>query len=347
MKHIKIETRQIGDGAPCFIIAENALFHDGSLGSALAFIDAAAAAGADAVKFQTHIAEYESSAQETFRVPIFPQDKTRYEYWMRTSFTEEQWLLLKQRADQRNIVFLSTPFSVEAAQMLRRIGVQAWKIGSGETNNLLLLEELARYGDPILLSTGMSYLAEVDASVALLKGKSIPLIIYQCTNKYPCPAENIGLNVLGEYKNRYGIPVGLSDHSGKIGTGIAAVALGVASLEVHLTWDRRCFGPDVSSSLTFDEFATMVREIRFIEKTLANPVNKDAMAMEMEPTRSLFTKSVIASSPIKAGTPITENSLALRKPGTGIPAADYKKIVGKTATRDIIAGEFLTWDDFS
>jgi N-acetylneuraminate synthase len=346
MKSVMIEGRKVGDGAPCFIIAENALFHDGSLGSALAFIDAAATAGADAVKFQTHLAEFESSSRETFRVPIFPQDKTRFDYWKRTSFSEDQWLLLKQRADQRNVVFLSTPFSIEAAQMLRRIGVKAWKIGSGETNNLPLLEELSKYHDPVLLSTGMSYMAEVDASVGLLKAKGVPLVLYQCTNKYPCPAEHIGLNLLSEYRGRYDIPVGLSDHSGKVGTGIAAVTLGAASLEVHLTWDRRCFGPDVSSSLTFDEFALMVREIRFIEKALANPVNKDAMAKEMEPTRSLFTKSIIASTAIKAGSPISEAALALRKPGTGIPAAEYKNIVGKTATRDIDAGEFLTWDDF-
>jgi N-acetylneuraminate synthase len=192
----------------------------------------------------------------------------------------------------------------------------------------------------------MSYMKEVDDAVKALTSRNVPLMLYQCTNKYPCPPEWIGLNVIAEYRNRYGIPVGLSDHSGKAATGIAAVALGAASLEVHLTWDRRCFGPDVSSSLTFDEFSEMAAGIRFIEKALRHPVDKDVSAAQLEDTRKLFTKSIVAVAEIHAGSAIPASALSLRKPGTGIPAAELENIIGKTATRHIQKGEFLAWEDF-
>src|SRR5688572_21736504 len=191
MSTFQIGRRTVGEEAPCLIVAEVGLAHDGSLGSAHAFIDAAADAGADAVKFQTHIAAEESTPLERFRVKVFPQDETRYAYWQRTSFSQEQWVQLKEHAEKLGLEFLSTPFSVAAVQLLRRIGVKGWKIGSGETNNLLLLEEVALGKEPVLISTGMSFVGEIDASVQLLKECGVPLLVMQCTNRYPCPPERL------------------------------------------------------------------------------------------------------------------------------------------------------------
>jgi N-acetylneuraminate synthase len=345
MRQFAIEKRSVGVGAPCFIVAEMALAHDGSLGAAHSFVDAAAAAGVDAVKFQTHIAEAESTPGEPFRVKIFPQDASRYEYWKRTAFTAEQWAGLKQRADERGVAFLSTPFSIEAARLLRAIGTPAWKISSGDTNNLPMLHEIAGYRQPVLLSTGMSYLEEIDTAVELLREAGVPLLVYQCTNRYPCPPEHLGLNVLRLYQERYGLPVGLSDHSGTVAAGLAAAALGAASVEVHVTWDRRFFGPDVSSSITFDELGELVRGVRFIECAMSSPVAKDDNAAALGETRRLFTKSVAVRMPIDAGEIIMAEKLTLKKPGTGIPAKDFSKVVGKKARRRLAMDEILSWDD--
>ena len=173
MKRFRIGARDVGEGSPCFLIAEVALAHDGSLGMAHAYVDAAADAGADAVKFQTHIAAAESTPEEQFRVKVFPQDATRFAYWERTAFNEDQWRGLKKHADERGIEFLSSPFSTAAVEMLRRIGVKAWKVGSGETNNTLLLEEIAKGREPVLLSTGMSYWEEIDAVVESMRSRGI------------------------------------------------------------------------------------------------------------------------------------------------------------------------------
>jgi N-acetylneuraminate synthase len=323
------------------------LAHDGSLGAAQSFIDASAAAGVDAVKFQTHIAEAESTPGEPFRVKVFPQDATRYEYWKRTAFAEEQWAELKRRADEKGLIFLSTPFSIEAARLLHRIGTPAWKISSGDTNNLPLLHEVAGYGQPVLLSTGMSYLEEVDTAVEVLRGANIPLLLYQCTNRYPCPPEHLGLNVLGQYRERYGVPVGLSDHSGKVFAALAAATLGASSIEVHVTWDRRFFGPDVSSSVTFDELAELVHGVRFIEKAMGSPVAKNDNADALSETRRLFTKSVTLRVPLEPGEIITAEKLTFKKPGTGIPARDFGKVVGKKARRRLLIDEIIAWDDLT
>ena len=245
IRRFSIQERPVGEGEKCFFVAEVGLGHDGSLGAAHAYIDALAGTGADAVKFQTHIADAEGTDRESFRVNVFRQDRTRGDYWRRTAFTEEQWRELKEHADDAGLIFLSSPFSVEAVRLLDRIGVPAWKIASGETNNLPLLAEVLKTGRPVLLSTGMSTAAEVDAAVREIKKSGVPAILYQCTNRYPCPPEHLGLNVLKEYGERYGLPVGFSDHSGVPAVAAAAVALGACSVEVHVTFSKKAFGPDV------------------------------------------------------------------------------------------------------
>lgn len=343
--NFKIAKRVIGEGEPCFIIAEVAQAHDGSLGTAHAFIDAIANAGADAVKFQTHIADAESTLKEPWRVKFSLQDATRYEYWKRMEFNDRQWDGLKRHAEERGLIFLSSPFSIEAVELLSRIGVGAWKIASGEVSNIPMFERIVSTGLPILLSTGMSSLSEVDTAVKMIKDRDLPLIVLQCTSSYPCPPEKIGLNLIPFFRDRYGSSVGLSDHSGTIYAGLSAVTLGIEALEVHVTLSREMFGPDVPASITTSELRQLVEGVRLIEKMKANPVEKNTMVTEMTDLRDLFTKSVVAKFDLPAGTVLREEHLVLKKPGTGIPAARLKELLKRTLKRAVAADTLLSEND--
>jgi len=345
MTTFAIADRPIGPGEPCLIVAEVSQSHDGSLGMAHAFIDAIANAGADAVKFQTHIAAAESTPAEPWRIKFSPQDSTRYDYWKRMEFTEEQWHGLKQHAETRGLVFLSSAFSIEAVELLTRVGVAAWKVASGEVNNTILLERIAATGLPILLSTGMSPVSEIDAAAEWIKARGVPLTVLQCTTAYPCPPERMGLNLIPFFRERYGCAVGLSDHSATIYAGLAAAALGIQMLEVHVALSREMFGPDVPASVTTADLRQLVEGIRFIEKMQANPVDKDALAAELAPMRNLFTKSVVARQDLPAGTVLKEEHLALKKPGTGIPAVRLKEVLNRTLKRSMTADALLSESD--
>lgn len=344
IEQICIGDKTIGEGSHFFVIGEVGLSHDGSLGMAHAYIDAIAATGADAVKFQTHIAEAEG-AYEQFRVKVFPQDKTRYDYWRRTQFSEEQWKELRDHAEQKALVFLSSPFSIDAVNLLLRVGVKAWKVGSGEMSNLPMINELIKSGLPVLLSTGMNYYSEIDEVMDLLQKNNTPVILYQCASMYPAPPEKIGLNVIEEMKNRYNTPVGLSDHSGKVCVGLAAQAMGACSIEAHVTFSKNSFGPDVSSSLTIEELGDLVKSVRYMEIVYKNPVKKDVATDELKEMRKLFTKSVVTNSIIKAGAQFTADNLTTKKPGTGIKAVDYYNVLGKKAVRNLEANKIISWDD--
>lgn len=327
------------------MIGEVALSHDGSLGLAHKFIDAIAAAGADAVKFQTHIAEAESTPSEPFRVKFSPQDATRYDYWKRMAFTEEQWSGLASHARDRGLVFLSSPFSTQAVDLLNRIGMPLWKVGSGETSNRLLLERMVSTGAPVLLSTGMSPIAEIDAAVDFVKSRGAAVGVFQCTTAYPCPPEKIGLNMIPIYRERYGCWVGLSDHSATIYPGLAAATLGIDLLEVHVALSREMFGPDVPASVTTSEFRQLVDGIRFIETMRANPVDKDAFAASAAPLRGIFTRSIVAGRDMTAGTVLRREDLTIKKPGTGLPPERLDDVVGRTLARSVTADQLLAPED--
>lgn len=330
----------------CLIIAEVAQAHDGSLGSAHAFIDAIALARADAVKFQTHIAAAESTPAEPWRVKFSRQDSTRYDYWKRMEFTEEQWAGLRQHADDCGLFFLSSPFSIEATELLERVGVAAWKVASGEIGNLPMIDRMLETRIPMILSTGMSPLSEVDAAVKKVVEAELPLALLQCTTAYPCPPEKIGLNMLSVYRQKYAVPVGLSDHSGTIYPGIAAATLGAEIVEVHVTLSREAFGPDVPASVTTSELGRLVEGIRFIEQMVSHPVDKDQSSADIATARSLFTKSVVARIPIPAGTVLRLEHLAVKKPGTGIPASRLPALIGARTVRALEKDELLTAADF-
>ena len=329
----------------CLIVGEVAQSHDGSLGMAHAFIDAIADAGADAVKFQTHIAAEESTPSEPWRIKFSPQDETRYEYWKRMEFTRLQWLGLKEHADKRGLLFMSSPFSDAAVELLSDIGMKVWKIASGEISNLQLLEGIVGTDDPIILSSGMSDWEELDAAVDVVRSGGNQLAVLQCTTAYPCPAESVGLNMLEVLRERYQMPVGLSDHTGNIFAGLAAVALGAEVLEVHVAMSREMFGPDVKASVTTTELHQLVDGCRQIEKMIGAPVDKTKMAGEMSHLRFLFTKSVVAGADLPAGTILSQEHLKLKKPGTGMPASQLSEVLGKKLRRDLHVDEFLQSSD--
>lgn len=333
------------DFGRCLIIAEVAQTHDGSLGQAHAFIDAVARTGADAVKFQTHIASAESTVNEPWRVKFSPQDASRYDYWRRMEFSKEQWAGLKKHAEDHGLLFLSSPFSPEAFELLDEIGVAVWKIASGEVGNSYLLKKIIETGKPLILSSGMSDWRELDEAVAQIAAKENPFAVVQCTSAYPCPPEKIGLNVMQILRERYDCPSGLSDHSGKIYAGLAAAALGAEILEIHVTLSREMFGPDVPSSITTHELAQLTEGVREIEKMLASPVDKKDSAEELKTLRKIFTKSIYAGEFLPAGTVLDEKHLKLKKPGNGIPAGHLPNLLGQKLRRNLQADELLLLED--
>ncbi len=334
----------ISSGKP-ILVAEVAQAHDGSLGTAHAFVDAVADAGADAVKFQTHIAAAESTLDEPFRVRFSTQDASRYDYWQRMEFSTEQWAQLADHARRRGLHFLSSPFSREAVQLLRDLGVPAWKVGSGEVRGRDLIEDMLVAGGPILVSTGMSSWADIDSVVAFLRQRDAEFLLLQCTSQYPTPLDAVGLNALADMSARYGCPVGLSDHSGTPYPALAALARGARMIEVHVTFDRAMFGPDVTASLTFDELAQLVRARDAFHEMDTRPVDKDEIAELLTETREMFGKSVAPARPLAAGTRLTREMLAFKKPATGISADALDDLIGRRLARDVEPARLLRWED--
>ncbi len=329
-----------------FLIAEIGQAHDGSLGILHSYIDALAETGIDAIKFQTHIAEAESSSAEPFRVNFSFEDATRYDYWQRMSFTKEQWIGIKEHCEEVGLEFMSSPFSQAAVDLLEEIGVTRYKIGSGEVNNFLMLEKIAKTGKPIILSSGMSSFTEIEEAVDFLTPFGNDLTILQCTTSYPTPPERVGLNVIGELKQRFPtLKIGLSEHTAKIYTGIAAVALGAEVLEFHAVFDRRMFGPDAKSSLEIDEIKQLAEGVRFIEKSLQNPIDKSDNS-EYTGLKKIFEKTLAVNKDLPEGHILTFNDLEAKKPAKmGIAAAEFRNVIGKKLKEGKNKWDFLKSSD--
>ena len=329
------------------IIAEVGQSHDGSLGLAHSLIDAVYKTGADCIKFQTHIAEAETTIHEPWRVKFSFQDKTRYDYWKRMEFSEQQWIEIKDHAHELGLKFISSPFSLRAVELLKRVGVYGWKIASGEANNVEIMKSISETNNEVFLSTGMSSINEIDLSVKKIKDYGLPLTILQCTSIYPTPPEKIGLNMINYLRNRYECNVGLSDHSGKLYTGLAAASIGIEVLEVHVTFSKEMFGPDVSSSISIDELKLLVEGVRFIEIILEHEVDKDAIAEELKPMRKIFRKSVVYLKDMKEGTIIKRQDICFKKPGTGVKPEDLNNVLGRELRRSVSADSLLSLDDLN
>jgi N,N'-diacetyllegionaminate synthase len=328
-----------------YCIAEIGQAHEGSLGILHSYIDALKETGVHAIKFQTHIAQAESSHLEPFRVKFSYEDITRFDYWKRMEFTPEQWVGIKAHCEEVGLDFISSPFSITAVDLLESLGIQKYKIGSGEVTNLLMLERIAKTGKEVILSSGMSNWAELDQAVELLKRHGVKYSILQCTTAYPTTPENWGLNVISEFKKRYGVTVGFSDHSGDIFACLAAACNGAEILEFHAVFDKRIFGPDTKASLTIDQIAQLCKGVGLIGTAMNSPVTKNDNE-KFNPLKAIFEKTLSINCDLKKGTQLELKHLEAKKPANlGIPASDYLKVIGKTLLNDIKAWDFLTIED--
>ena len=328
-----------------YIIGEVGQSHDGSLGMAHALIDIIADAGCDAVKFQTHIAAAETTLDEPWRVDFSRQDANRYEYWARMEFNEDQWTGLATHAKSRGLDFLSSPFSVQAVELLDRVGVKWWKIASGEVFNPELLAAIWATGRPVVYSTGLIKEDELDCLVEQQRRVGTPFALMQCTSEYPAPPERWGLQMIADLRARYDVPVGLSDHSGSVFAGLAAAALKADLLEVHVTFSREMFGPDVSASLTPSELNMLVDGARAIRTSLAADYSKDKAVTDAEAVRRTFTRSWALREPLPAGTVLERQHLTLKKPGTGLSPCSLATIIGRSLCNPTPADRLLTMED--
>lgn len=329
---------------PAFIIAEIGQNHNGSIKLAHEYIDRVSLAGADAIKFQTHYADEESTYDDKFRKKIISKAKTRYEYWKSMEFTESQWRELKSHCDKNKIMFLSSPFSIKAARVLKKIKMQAWKIGSGEFFNNDLLAEICKYNQPIILSTGMSTLSEISSLVRDIKKTNNNIILLQCTSRYPSDYKHIGINVLDKLKKLTPL-IGLSDHSGKVFPSLAAISSGANIIEVHIALDKKANGPDISSSLTIQELKLIVDYANYHKLLLTNPVDKNILAPGMQKMRKLFSRSIAPKRDLKKGHILLNDDIILKKPGTGIKPSMKNKIIGKALRRNISKNYLLKTKD--
>lgn len=339
---MKIGSYPIGLAHPPFVIAEIAQTHDGSLGNALAFIDVAKDCGAHAIKFQTHIASEESTPGEPWRIPFSRQDASRYEYWERMEFTPRQWRVLKDHADTRGLIFLSSPFSLKACELLRELDMPAWKVASGEVHNPELLSWLSNQSQPIILSSGLSQITETKAAVRRLMQNGTEVALLHCTTRYPTPPQEVGLNIFESFLQEFPeIPIGLSDHSGTTTPGVIASYLGASILEVHLTFHARMFGPDVPSSLNPDQLAELVTASKRAWMMRRHPVNKAEQLGALIKERSIFGRSLYTTRAIAPGELIDESAIGFKKPGGGMEYEQRDLLLGRCARKPLEANHRL------
>ncbi len=340
----EIENRTIGINYPCFIIAEAGVNHNGDLQMARDLIDAAAEAGADAVKFQTFTAE----GVVTHRAPKAAYqevnalgDESQYAMLKRLELTPAMHDALLAHCKKRDICFLSSPFDEGSLALLESLGVAAYKIPSGEITNLPFLDAVGRKGRPVICSTGMATLAEVELAVATLQGSGCTqLVLLHCVNRYPALPEEINLRAMNTLTVTFNLPVGYSDHTMGNEIAFAAVALGACVLEKHLTLDRALPGPDHLASSEPYEFAALVRGVRAIEIALGHG-RKEPTASEVE-IAAVARKSLVAAVDIPAGMVLIPNMLAIKRPGSGLPPAMYSELLGRITRVPVPAGTLLT-----
>lgn len=336
---MKIANKLIGKQYPCFIIAEAGINHDGDIEKAKMLIDKAVDSGADAVKFQTHIPEKEM-LKNAFTADYVGD--SLFDLLKRVELSKQDHIDLKSYAEEKGILFLSTPFSREAADLLEEISISAYKVGSGEMTNLPLIEHIARKGKPMIISTGMSTFEEIKETVDFVKKINNDIAVLHCTSSYPSKYEDVNLKVIERLKGELKIPIGLSDHSIGIYTALAGVVLGASIIEKHFTISREWPGPDQKASLEPDELKALVEGIRAIEKALGGikKINDEEI-----PVKKMARESVVSLIDIPRSTIIGPDMVWVKRPGTGIPAKELNKIIGKKTKQDIGANKLILWED--
>lgn len=346
MSQIMVDNYPIGPGQSCFIIAEAGVNHNGDLSLAKRLIEEAKAAGANAVKFQTFSTDdlvLDTAPKATYQRITTDEIESQYQMLKKLELKYDDFADLKSYADRAGITFLSTPYDSKSAQYLVELGVAAIKIASIDVVNYPLLRDVARLGLPILLSTGMATLGEIEQGLAVVNNEgNDQVVLLHCVTNYPIKEEEANLRVMHTLRQAFEVPVGYSDHTVGWAAPLAAVALGAVVIEKHFTLDRSLPGPDHTASLEPQGLAELVAGIRAVEQALGSGV-KQPSAVEMENRRAM-RRSLVAECAISQGTIIDESMLAMKRPGTGLGAELIPYIVGRRARRDIERGEQITFD---
>jgi len=323
------------------IIAEIGSIHDGSFGNAIKAIDVVSECGADIVKFQTHIAEAESLPNAPS--PNYFNEESRVDYFKRTAFNMEQWIKIAEHCRSRNVEFLSSPFSLEAVDLLEKVNVNSYKVPSGEVTNLPLLEKIAETSKSTYISSGMSNWSELDKAIKTLSNckQVIPM---QCTSSYPCEPESVGLNVIQEMQERYKLPIGFSDHTLGVSAAISAVALGCVVVEKHFTFSNLMYGSDAANSMEPNEFKKFCLSLKEAAIMRNKKVDKDDLTKYIG-MKKIFEKSIVSAMNLKKGEVLCKNNITFKKPGDGISAALFKEVYGKKLKKDLDKNSKINWDD--
>ena len=343
MKEFMIDDRKIGPGYPPLVIAEIGINHEGSLEVAKQMVDAAAKAGAEVIKHQTHIVEDEM-ADAAKKVIPGNADVSIYEIMKRCALSEEDETELKRYVESKGMIFISTPFSRAAADRLERMGVVAYKIGSGECNNYPLIKHIAGFGKPMIVSTGMNDIASIQKTVDIMEAYGVPYALLHCTNLYPTKPEWIRLGAMTQLQQAFpNAVIGLSDHSLNNNACLAATALGACILERHFTDSKYRPGPDIICSMDGAEMAELIQSSREIFQMRGG---EKAALKEEQVTIDFAFATVVAIADIHAGEPFTMENIWVKRPGTGeIKAVDFESLLGKKANKNIKNGEQLSWKD--
>ena len=345
MRIVKIGDKLIGEGEPCFIVAEAGVNHNGSLKQAKKMVDAAKYAGADAVKFQTFKVEnviIKNAEKAAYQKEATSAEESQYDMIKMLELTEYNFRELADYAKKKGILFLSSPFDKESVNLLDKVNVPAFKIASGEITNFPLLKHIAKKKKPIILSTGMATLGEVEEALNVIRSEGVEdVILLHCVTSYPTKKDDVNLRVIETLKHTFKLPVGFSDHTLGITVPIAAVALGACMIEKHFTLDMNLPGPDHKASLEPDELKEMVQAIRGVEKSLGDGLKRPTKTEEE--IKRIARRSVVAKVDILKGTAITEDMLDLKRPGTGIEPRYLEMIIGKRAKIDIKKDDLITW----
>lgn len=340
MQTVEIQERRIGPGYPCFVIAEAGVNHNGCIELALRMIDVAQAAGADAVKFQTFNVDKlvtENAPKAPYQIETTGRSQSQAEMLRRLELSKEDHQAILQRCSERDILFLSTPFDADSADFLDSLDMPVFKIPSGEVTNMAFLKHVARKGKPIILSTGMCTLSDVEAAVEAIRGGgSDQLILLHCVSNYPADPKDMNLRAIRSMVEAFSVPCGLSDHTLGIEVALAAVALGACVIEKHFTMDRNLDGPDHRASLNPAELTALVNGIRKVEVSLGTGI-KQPVPAEVS-SREVIRRSLVAAEDLKEGTVLTQRMIVARRPRTGLDPDKLELLVGRRLKVSVKSG---------
>jgi N-acetylneuraminate synthase len=341
MRPFRIGARRVGESEPPLVIAEIGINHEGDPAKARRMVDDAARAGCECVKFQCHVIDDEMIPND-----VIPGNATEsiWNIMARCALTEDQERSLKQWTESKGLIYLSTPFSRAAADRLERLGVPAYKVGSGECNNYPLVRHIAGFGKPVILSTGMNDLESVRPSVEILRSAGVPFALTHCTSMYPTPYDKVRLGAIADLRTAFpDAVIGLSDHSLGTYTCLAAVALGARILEKHFTSDKTWPGPDVAISMNPAELADLILGSRAIFEALGGA--KTILAEERA-TIAFAYACVVTIRHVNAGDRLSAENIWVKRPGTGeIKARDYERVLGRRAVKSIPIDTQVRWAD--